>query len=136
LTRLGGDRVDILFEDLRKRISRISGLVEELHFYGLAQGWAPRYRVGERVLFRVEILPGFLGATIEMEGRLYEKLLNSAKMASKIKMWLRTVSIREGIALLRLRLSSRSDNCSLANLLVVLNREQEFRPWQEMDHGH
>jgi hypothetical protein len=124
LTRLGGDRVAILFEELRRRISTISGLVEELYFCGPAQGWGPRYRVGDRVLLKVHIVPGNLGATVELEEMLFINLLSSPKIASKIKMWFRTVSIREGIALLRVRLSSRADICSLANLVVRISREQ------------
>jgi hypothetical protein len=124
LTRLGGDRVAILFEELRRRISTISGLVEELYFCGPAQGWGPRYRVGDRVLLKVHIVPGNLGATVELEEMLFINLLSSPKIASKIKMWFRTVSIREGIALLRVRLSSRADICSLANLVVRVSREQ------------
>jgi hypothetical protein len=124
LTRLGGDRVAILFEELRRRISTISGLVEELYFCGPAQGWGPRYRVGDRVLLKVHIVPGNLGVTVELEEMLFINLLSSPKIASKIKMWFRTVSIREGIALLSVRLSNRADICSLANLVVRVSREQ------------
>ena len=123
-TRLGGDRVAILFEELRTRISAISGLVEELYFSGPAQGWGPRYRVGDRVLLKVNIAPGNLGAMVEMEEMLFIKLLRSPKNAGKIKKWFRTVSIREGIALLSVRLSNRADICSLANLVVRISREQ------------
>ncbi len=124
LTRLGGDRVAILFEELRTRISRISGLIEELHFCGLAEGWLPRYRVGDRVLFKVQILPGNLSATIELDEWLARKLLNSPRVAGKVKLWLGTVSIREGIALLRVRLSSRADICSLRNFVILIDKEQ------------
>jgi len=123
-TRLGGDHVAILFEELRTRISAISGLVEEMYFSGPAQGWGPRYRVGDKVLLKVNITPGNLGATIEMEEKVFTKLLRSPKNAGKIKKWFRTVSIREGIALLSVRLSNRADVCSLANLVIRINREQ------------
>jgi len=123
-TRLGGDLVSIHFEELRTRISVVSGLVEELHFSGHVQGWGPRYRVGDRVLLKVQIAPGNLGATVELEETLFIKLLRSPKNAGKIKKWLRTVSIREGIALLSVRLSNRADICSLANLAIRVSREQ------------
>lgn len=123
-TRLGGDRVAILFEELRTRISAVSGLVEELCFYGPAQGWGPRYRVGDRVLLKIHIAPGNLGATVELEEMLFTNFLSSPKIGRKMKMWFRTVSIREGIALLSVRLSNRADICSLAHLVVRISRGQ------------
>jgi hypothetical protein len=124
LTRLGGDRVAILFEELRTSISRIPGLIEELHFYGAEEGWLPRYRMDDRILLKVQILPGNLSAIIELDQQALNKLLNSAKVAGKVKAWLGTASIREGIALLRVRLSIRTDICSLGNFLVRISREQ------------
>ncbi|HLY59948.1 MAG TPA: hypothetical protein VKV95_04210 [Terriglobia bacterium] len=124
LTRLGGDRVAILFEDLRTRISGISGLVEELHFCGPEDGWLPRYRVGDQVLLTVEVLPGNLTASVELPESLAKRLLNSPTGAGRIKTWLRAVAIREGIALLRVRLSSRTDTCSLATLVLKIHQGQ------------
>lgn len=124
LTRLGGDRVAILFEDLRSRISRIDGLVEELHFCGEDAGWLPRYRVGDQVLLTVQVLPGNLSAILELEESLAKRLLNSPTEAVRIKTWLRAVAIREGIALLRVRLLSRTDACSLATLLLRIHKGQ------------
>ena len=122
LTRLGGDRVAILFEDLRKRISGISGLVEELHFSGPEDGWLPRYRVGDRVLLTVQILPGSLTAQVELDESLARNLLNSPNEPGRIKAWLRPVAIREGIALLRARLTSRAHTRSLTKLLLKVHK--------------
>jgi len=124
LTRLGGDRVAILFEELRTSISRIPALIEELHFCGPEEGWLPRYRVENRVLLKVQILPGNLSAMVELNERQHNKVLNSARVAAKVMAWLGTASIREGIALLRVRLSNRTDVCSLGNFLVRISREQ------------
>jgi hypothetical protein len=124
LTRLGGDRVAILFEELRTSISRIDGLIEELHFFGLEEGWLPRYRVDDQIILKVLILPGNLSAILEFDAREFNKLLNSAKVAGRVKAWLGTASIREGIALLRVRLASRTDICSLGNFLIRVSREQ------------
>jgi hypothetical protein len=65
LTRLGGDRVAILFEDLRRRIGAIDGLVEDLHFANQQDGWAPRYSVGGVAIAEVRIAPGRLEAALE-----------------------------------------------------------------------
>ena len=124
LTRLGGDRVAILFEELRTSISRIQGLIEELHFCGPVEGWLPRYRVDNRILLKVQILPGNLNAMVELDEQHLNKFLNSAKVAGKVKKWLGTASIREGIALLRVRLSSRTDICSLGSFLIRISKEQ------------
>jgi hypothetical protein len=118
LTRLGGDRVAILFEDLRTQISAIDGLVEELHFNGPEEGWLPRYRVSNQVLLRVEVRPGSLTAVVELEESLAKKLLNSPAGAGRIKTWFRAAAIREGIALLRVRLSSRAHTRSLTKLIL------------------
>ena len=66
LTRLAGDRAAILFEDLRRRVGTIAGLVEELHYDSVAQCWTPRYRLGEEVLFTAHILPAALEATVTL----------------------------------------------------------------------
>lgn len=124
LTRLGGDRVAILFEDLRMRISGIAGLVEELHFCGPQEGWLPRYRVGDQVLMTMQVLPGCLTATVELEESLARKLLNSPSEAGRIKTWLRPIAIREGIALLRVRLSSRAHCRSLSKLILKVHQGQ------------
>ena len=123
-TRLGGDRVAILFEELRTRISSISGLIEELHYCGPEEGWLPRYRVDGRVLLKVQIWPGELSATIELKELTFKKILNSPKLAGKVKSWLGTAPIREGIAFLHMRLSNRSDISSLGSLVVRISREQ------------
>jgi hypothetical protein len=124
LTRLGGDRVAILFEELRTSISGIDGLIEELHYFGPGEGWLPRYRVDDQIILKVLILPGNLSAMLEFNEPDFIKLLNSAKVAGKVKAWLGTASIREGIALLRVRLASRTDICSLGNFLIRVSREQ------------
>jgi hypothetical protein len=122
LTRLGGDRVAILFEDLRKQISGINGLVEELHFNGPEEGWLPRYRVGDQVLLRVQVLPGCLTAMVELDEGLAKNLLNSPGEPGRIKAWLRPIAICEGIALLRARLSSRAHTRSLTKLLLKVHK--------------
>jgi len=122
LTRLGGDHVAILFEDLRTQISGIIGLVEELHFSGPEEGWLPRYRVGHQVLLTVQILPGSLTAVVELDESLARNLLNSPSEPGRIKAWLRPVAIREGIALLRARLLSRAHTRSLTKLILKVHK--------------
>ena len=77
LTRLAGDRVAILFEELRSLMGRVDGLIEELHYTGPEAGWAPSYRVGEEKLFWVSILPGSLVGHMEIDQSLLRKTLAS-----------------------------------------------------------
>ncbi len=122
LTRLAGDRATILFEDLRRRVSKITGLQEELHYYGPGWGWAPRYHVGERTLLTVHVLPGRLEATVALEGPLRERLLTSPRVAAGIKEAIRHASIDNGTVHVRVRLSSRSDIRSLASLVLMKSK--------------
>jgi hypothetical protein len=77
LTRLGGDRVAILFEDLRRRIGVIDGLIEDLYFAGCEEGWVPRYRLGGETVALIRIssrrLAGVLCAGIAGERAGSEK---------------------------------------------------------------
>ncbi len=104
LTRLAGDRAAILFEELRRQLSRIDGVQEELHYDGAGRGWVPRYRVKENILCGVQISPGLLEARVELESAL------------------RGAALDKGIASLRLRLSNRSNVRSLAHLAALKNK--------------
>ena len=63
LTRLGGDRVAILFEELRRRFGAIDGLIEDLHFASQEDGWVPRYSLDGVAVARVYVGSGSLEAT-------------------------------------------------------------------------
>lgn len=122
LTRLAGDRAAILFEELRRQLSRIDGVQEELHYDGAGRGWVPRYRVKENILCAVQISPGLLEARVELESALRERLLLWPRVSAEIKQALRGAALDKGIASLRLRLSSRSGVRSLANLAALKNK--------------
>lgn len=122
LTRLAGDRASICFEELRRRVSRIAGLEEELHYSGGEWGWTPRYRVGEQTLFTVHVLPGLLEASVDLEALLREKLLESLRVAAPLKETIRNSPVRHGTARTRVRLANRADVRSFANLVLVKSK--------------
>lgn len=116
LTRLGGDRVAVLFEELRERISRIEGLEEDLH-YDHDWGWAPRYSAGGDTLFAVHITAGKLAAEIGLESHIHSKLLASPRLAKRVKEALRAAVKRDGAPTAHFELMNRPQVKSFAKLV-------------------
>jgi hypothetical protein len=119
LTRLAGDRAAILFEDLRRRLGSIAGLVEELHYDGAAERWTPRYRLGEKVLFTAHILPAALEATVTLDAGERLSLLGSRRLNSTMKHLIRQTPMVEGQFSVRVRLNSRAAVREFAGLVVT-----------------
>ena len=122
LTRLAGDRAAILFEELRRQISRIDGLREELHYYGAQDGWVPRYSVGSQQLFTAHIEPGRLAVTLAIDQRLRQGLAASANIGPGIKSAVETASADDGRAMVRIELPTVATIRSFAHLVVAKNR--------------
>ncbi len=122
LTRLAGDRAAILFEELRRRLGRIEGIQEDLHYYGPDIGWAPRYRVRGDALFTAHILPGRLETTIGLESPLREKLLGSSRVASRIKDAIRSAPTGDGAAAPRVWLSNQATVRSFAQIVWMKSK--------------
>ncbi len=132
-TRLAGDHAAILFEDLRRRVSRIDGLREELFYHApegertdprsrTDWGWAPRYCIGQATLFGVFIRPGALEGVMTLESPLCERLLGSARIAARIKEAIQSAPSEAGVVILRLPLRNVSDVRSFANLVIVKSK--------------
>jgi hypothetical protein len=122
LTRLAGDRAAILFEELRRRLGKIDGLREELSYQGPEWGWGPRYKVGERVLFSVVVLPGILEARAELEPPFRETLLHSSRVASRMKAATRRAPLIGDQTMLRVRLSNASLVRSFASMMIMKSK--------------
>ncbi len=132
-TRLAGDHAAILFEDLRRRVSRIDGLREELFYHApegertdprsrTDWGWAPRYCIGQATLFGVFIRPGALEGVMTLESPLCERLLGSARIAARIKEAIQSAPSEAGVVTLRLPLRNVSDVRSFANLVILKSK--------------
>ena len=120
LTRLGGDRAALLFEEFRRALSAIDGLVEELFYDGRERGWTPRYRVGGRVLASVAIRPGVLEASVSLDRPLAHRLLASARTAKSLKEAIRGAPVSDGEIHLRVRLSTTAEVRALARIVRML----------------
>ena len=119
LTRLAGDRAAILFEDLRRRVGTIAGLVEELHYDSVAERWTPRYRFGEDVVFTAHILPAALEATLTLAAGGRISLLGSRRLSSAMKQLIRQAPIVEGQISVRVRLNSRVAVREFSTLVIM-----------------
>ncbi len=122
LTRWGGDRVAVLFEDLRKRIGKIEGLVEDLHYSGAEDGWTPRYRVGGDTLFIAHVAPGKLEVTLALDAARWEQLRSSRKAGRRMTQTLSAARLEEGKVSLRLPLSNRAAVRSFSALVVLAGK--------------
>src|SRR5579872_1139120 len=85
LTRLGGDRVAILFEDLRCQIAKIDGVIESLRYSGPEEGWVAEYCADGTALFTARIFPGVLEVTMVFDGSGCAQLIGSEKLGARMK---------------------------------------------------
>jgi len=122
LTRLAGDRAAILFDDLRRRVGGIEGLIEELYYDAVKERWIPRYRLGESVLFVVHILPAALEATVTLDTAQRDKLLSSRKLSATMKQLIRQAQTVEGRVSVHVRLNNRAAVRAVANLIATKSK--------------
>ncbi len=125
LTRLAGDRAAILFEDLRRRVGAIPGLIEELHYDGVEKRWVPRYRLGEDVLFAAHILPAALEATLTLDAAQRDRLLSSRRLSSAMKQSIRQAQMVDGWVSVRLPVKSRATVRAFATLIAMKSKLAE-----------
>lgn len=139
LTRLAGDRAAILFEELRKRVGTIPGLVEELRYDGVEKRWTPHYRLGEEALFAAPILPAALEATTTLDAFEREKLLGSRRIGLAMKQSIARAPTVGGSVHMRVRLNSQATVRAFAALIVmksklVSSRVQKSGPGGRRSH--
>jgi hypothetical protein len=118
LARRGGDRVSILFEDLRKRVGAIEGLSEELFFVGEDEGWAPRYSLGDRKLFTAHVRPGLLEVELSMNASERAALLASRSLAGTLRGAFESAREEAGKFKVRFAMKSGADVRAFARLIV------------------
>ncbi len=85
LMRMAGDRAAILCYDLRSRVGEWEDVREELHYFGPAWGWAPRYRVGGTTLCIIHLLPGKIEVTLPIGKAAETRLLASRRLSAGLK---------------------------------------------------
>jgi hypothetical protein len=127
LTRLAGDRAALLFEDLRRRVGTIAGLIEELHYDDVAERWTPRYLFGAQVVFTAHILPAALEVMLTLTADERISLLGSRRLSSAMKQFLRQAPRIDGQVSVRVPLNSRAAVREFASLVVSRCRHSAGR---------
>lgn len=122
LIRLGGDRVAILFGELRKAVGPVDGIVEGLHYSASEARWVVRYSAGGAELFSVQISPGLLEARVPLSASEAEFLLGKRGLSEAIKEAIRNVAIGARSNELKLPLTDRRRVHSLAKLVTAKNK--------------
>ena len=121
LIRLGGDGVAVLFDELRRSVGRIDGVVERLHYSPREERRLVQYRVGGAELFIVWISPGVLEAGMALNRSEVERLLLNLGLSGTIKDAIRAGVTEPGKGLVRFPLKDRGTVRSFVNLARVKN---------------
>lgn len=122
LIRLGGDRVAILVDELRKSVGRIDGVVQRMHYSATEENWVIRYEVGGAELFTVRISPGVLEANVALIRPEVERLLQNPTLSKSVRGVIQNGASEEGTNSIRFLLRDRSMVRSFANLARLRNR--------------
>jgi hypothetical protein len=122
LVRLGGDRVAILFDELRKSVGRIDGIVERLHYSAPEDRWLVQYQAGGVELFTVRISPGLLEAGMLLSPSEIETSLKIRKLCGTIKNEIRAAAGHPEACSIRFALKDRRTVRSFANLARVKDK--------------
>jgi hypothetical protein len=116
LIRLGGDRVAILFDELRMSVGGIDGLVQRLHYSDVEERWVVRYEVGDAELFTVRISPGVLEASLTLSWPEVESLLQNRTVSKNVRDVIQNGAREAGSSSARFLLRDRRTVRSFANL--------------------
>lgn len=122
LIRLGGDRVAILFAELRKSVGKIDGIVESLHYSASESRWVVRYEIGSVPLFMVRIMPGLLEGCVPLSLSECETLLATCSLSETIRRAIRSSASEALLNPVRLPLTDRCKVRSFANLVRAKSR--------------
>jgi hypothetical protein len=144
LTRLAGDRAAILFDELRRRVGAIEGLIEELVIpdkpqtlgnrsvlRGVEEFWIARYRLGDsprRLLFTAHILPAALEATLTLDTAQRDRLLSSRKLGSAMKQLIRQAPVVDGRVSVHVRLNNRTAVRAFSTLIAMKSKLIDLYP--------
>jgi hypothetical protein len=121
LIRLGGDRVAILFDELRKSVGRIDGVVQRLHYSVIDERWMVQYEVGDAELFTVRISPGVLEAGMALSRSEVKRLLQNRTLSKSVRDVIQNTANAGGLSSLRFPLRDRRAVRSFANLARARN---------------
>jgi hypothetical protein len=116
LIRLGGDRVAILFDELRKPVGRIDGVGQRLQYSAIEGRWVVQYEVGEAELFTKRISPGVLEASMALSRSEVERLLQNRTLSENARDVIQNKASEAGSSSVRFLLRDRRTMRAFANL--------------------
>jgi hypothetical protein len=119
LIRLGGDRVAILFKELRTSLGNIDGIIEGLYFSGVDDGWVVRYCVRNTELFTTRILPGALEVKLPSESADAERPFQMPPLSAVLK---RAMLNSKDVNSTRFCLNNRAAVRSFSNLVAARSK--------------
>ncbi len=122
MIRLGGDRVAVLFEELRKSVRKVDGIVERLHYSGREAGWLVQYGVGGVELLTTRISPGLLEVDIPLSPSDSESLLRMRSLSATIKDAIHASASQVASNSIRLPVTNRRGVHSVASLVMAKSR--------------
>lgn len=122
MIRLGGDRVAILLEELRKAAGKVDGIVEVVLFSGKRGGWVVQYEVESSELFTAHIAPGVLEVVIPLSRSEIKSLLRIRNLSGNIQEAIRQSSDGSATARVEFELMNRRRVHSFANLVMAKAR--------------
>lgn len=117
LTRLAGDRCSLRLQELRRRLARWEEVREDVHFFGENHGWALRYRLKERTLFIVRVLPADLEAEVNLEPAEQAALLKSRRLPRNVRTLLQAGGEQIDVLQKQMPLRSAADLNALLQLI-------------------
>jgi hypothetical protein len=129
LIRLGGDRVAVLFDELRKSVGKIDGVIERLQYSAEEGRWVVKYSVGGTEFFIVRILPGSLEAVLHLNYSEAEILLQSRALRGPLQNAIRARIQEKAEGLMNIPLTDRRALHSFANLVRAKSRLGREKQW-------
>lgn len=121
LSRLGGDQVSLLFEELRCCLGKIEGVIENQEFDPV-EGWLASYRLGPAQLCLLQILPGRLSGLLDLADSQLEFVKQWSRCSSFVKETLKQAPSASSMSQVTFLLSNKSQVRSFAALVVWLSR--------------
>lgn len=128
MIRLGGDRVAVLLDELRKAVGKVDGIVEKLHCSPTEACWIGLYRLGGAGLFTLRVLPGLPEASILLSRAEADYFLGTRKLSATIRDAIRNAAGGKGPILLRLPRRDRRLIGSVASLVTGKSRLASLSP--------
>lgn len=124
LSRWGGDKVSIHFEDLRIRLGKIEGIVESRK-YEAVEGWLASYHTAAGELCRVQILPGVLTGIIDFSVAQLKSVSEWPRCSNFVKRIIEPFRDHGSTLRIKFPLQQKPQVASFAALIIWLHRVEK-----------